>query len=162
MTLGEKIRDERKKHELSLDGLSARCGIDPATISKYERGALKPTEKSIRRIAAALEIVPEALMSDYDKPAEEPDADKAQVSKQAKCKSEGVTRWYSVDERKPVPPCLILGQNTTIQIVTTRVMAVVAADGVLWFNGRNGLREEDIKPGCSFRYWMPIPDPPTE
>ena len=162
MTTGEKIRDERKKHELSLDGLSARCGIDPATISKYERGTLKPSEKSIRKLAAALEIVPEALVSDYDKPADGTDADGPTASKQAKCKSGGVTRWYSVDEKKPAPPCLILGQNTTIQIVTTRVISVVSADGVLWFNGRNGLREEDIKPGCSFRYWMPIPEPPTE
>ncbi len=161
MTTGEKIRDERKKHELSLDGLSARCGIDPATISKYERGALKPSEKNIRKLAAALEIVPEALMSDYDKPADGPDADKAPASKQAKCKSGGV-RWYSVEEKKPTLPCLIRGQNGCLIIVTQRIIMAETQEGTLWFNGLHGLREEDIKPGCSFRYWMPIPDLPTE
>ena len=159
MTIGEKLRAERKAKGLSISDVTARCGIDPSTVSKYERGVYKPTAAIIGKLAAALEIEPETITRGAD--AAPQTAAKTASEKQAKCKSGGV-RWYSVDEKKPTLPCLILNKNSTLQIVTKRIISVEAPDGTLYFNGLHGLREEDIKPTCGFRYWMPIPEIPTD
>ncbi|MFH0813818.1 MAG: helix-turn-helix transcriptional regulator, partial [Pseudomonadota bacterium] len=41
--LGIKIRERRKKMELTLRELSSKLGISPSTLHKIEKGVLNPT-----------------------------------------------------------------------------------------------------------------------
>ncbi len=53
---GQKIRESRKERGLSLIGLSQRTGISVSYLSEIERGAKKPSLKTIEKIAAALNV----------------------------------------------------------------------------------------------------------
>ena len=41
MTVGEAIKDMRKQRGLSLNALSAMCGVSRATVSRWETGVIK-------------------------------------------------------------------------------------------------------------------------
>lgn len=56
VTLGEKIKSARKMADLTLTDLSDRADVDQATISRIERGLVKPEWETMVKIAKALGI----------------------------------------------------------------------------------------------------------
>lgn len=63
MKIGLNIRSVRKRRGLTLDELSKLCGIGRDELGGYERGQTTPRPKTVRRIAAALDI-PVTLIRD--------------------------------------------------------------------------------------------------
>ena len=63
MTIGEKIRYYRKKHELTQQQLADASGIHPVSIRKYETNKMTPQPKQLKKIAKALGINYVALLS---------------------------------------------------------------------------------------------------
>lgn len=54
--VGSKIRAIRNYKGISLEDLSDKCGIDPAPLSKLERGETNPTIQTLYRIAQGLNV----------------------------------------------------------------------------------------------------------
>jgi transcriptional regulator with XRE-family HTH domain len=59
--LGEFIRDQRRRGQLSLRKLSEMAGISNPYLSQIERGLRKPSAEILQRIANALRISAETL-----------------------------------------------------------------------------------------------------
>ena len=57
---GAKIREIRRSKGLSQETLAWRAGIEQSTLSKIERGALRPADATVRRIWAVLQHTPPA------------------------------------------------------------------------------------------------------
>ncbi len=64
-TIGELLREKRKKKGLLLRHVSARLDIDTAILSKIERGERKATREQINKLAEILEINKESLVVQY-------------------------------------------------------------------------------------------------
>jgi len=64
--LGERIRAERTKRSLSLDGLAARSGVSRSMLSAVENGDKVPTVLILDRIATALGTSIARLLDDED------------------------------------------------------------------------------------------------
>lgn len=56
MTIGENIKRIRKEKGLTQKALGKLCGINEATIRKYELGKLNPKIETVQRIANALNV----------------------------------------------------------------------------------------------------------
>lgn len=56
MTLGERIKRQRKIKKVSQEELAARIGMKHSVISKYENNQITPSVEQIHKIAATLEI----------------------------------------------------------------------------------------------------------
>lgn len=56
LEIGNKIRFIRNYKGISLEELSEKCGIDPAPLSKLERGETNPTIMTLYRIAQGLNV----------------------------------------------------------------------------------------------------------
>lgn len=57
MTLGEKIRLERNKRNISMETLADRCGLSRNTIYKIEKGLIYSTKSStLKKICDTLLI----------------------------------------------------------------------------------------------------------
>lgn len=56
MGIGEKIREARKSKGLTQKQLGDLCGMADSAIRRYESGRGNPTEKTMRRIANALDL----------------------------------------------------------------------------------------------------------
>ncbi len=56
MTIGQTIREIRQAYGLTQKELGERCGIDDATIRKYETGKLNPKPVTLEKIAKGLKI----------------------------------------------------------------------------------------------------------
>lgn len=63
MTIGDRMKAQRKALKISVDELAARLGKDRSTIYRYEKGEIEnvPLEL-LEPIAAALETTPQYLM----------------------------------------------------------------------------------------------------
>lgn len=61
---GRKLRIARKKQGLSQYEIAERTGINQDRISRYEQNKYNPMLKTIERIAKALDISPDELLSD--------------------------------------------------------------------------------------------------
>lgn len=64
-SLGQFIRKERIKKGLLLRHLSALVDIDPAILSKIERGERKPSKENVIKIAEILKIKKDNLLVQY-------------------------------------------------------------------------------------------------
>lgn len=62
MTVGERIRAARVKHQMTQRELGERCGIAEPTIRRYELGKLNPKLGTVQRIAAAMGIPTSSLL----------------------------------------------------------------------------------------------------
>jgi XRE family transcriptional regulator of biofilm formation len=63
--LGERIRYLRSRRVLTLQELAERAGIAKyQTISAIEKGLRQPRPSTLRKIAAALDVEPSALLPD--------------------------------------------------------------------------------------------------
>ena len=62
MTVGERIKEARKKANLTQAKLSELTGIAAPTIRRYEAGKLNPKLATIDKIAVALDVSPADLL----------------------------------------------------------------------------------------------------
>jgi transcriptional regulator with XRE-family HTH domain len=60
MTISDRVQQLRKEHGLTQEDLAAKAGVGIATIQRLERGQ-SPTARTIASIAAAFNLLPEAL-----------------------------------------------------------------------------------------------------
>ena len=67
VTLGERIKDARKKKGLTQDDLAKMLGITFAMIGQYERGERNPKRETLQRIADALGVNIGELFGQSDK-----------------------------------------------------------------------------------------------
>ncbi len=75
-TVGDRIRRLREQRLLTQRELAERAGIGPVTLHRIESGKVVPRLRTLRRLAEALGIPPEALAphnraSEQDKQTEE-------------------------------------------------------------------------------------------
>ncbi len=56
MTVGLNISDLRKRRGLTLDELSALCGVNRDDLGQYERGGMTPRPDTVQKIAQALDV----------------------------------------------------------------------------------------------------------
>ena len=67
MTTGEKIRTVRQLRNMTQKQVGQKCGINEANLRKYESGRQIPKLDTLKRIAEALNVGVEDLVSDeYD------------------------------------------------------------------------------------------------
>ena len=66
-TLGEELRQLRKKQGLSQQELSFRTDIDRSFLSQLENGKQLPTIHTLFRLAEALEVNPSVIISNVEK-----------------------------------------------------------------------------------------------
>jgi len=62
--LGDKIKIYREKKRMTQNEVADMLNVSPATISKYESGALEPNIESLKRLAELFEISIDELLSD--------------------------------------------------------------------------------------------------
>lgn len=56
MTVGADLHALRKRRGLTLDELSALCGVSRDDLGLYERGAMTPRPETVQKIAQALDV----------------------------------------------------------------------------------------------------------
>lgn len=61
--LGRNVRDQRRRRGLSQEELAHDAGMKRSYLSDLERGTRNPTVRALGRIATALGIPPEDLLS---------------------------------------------------------------------------------------------------
>lgn len=61
MSIGARLRALRLRRGLTQKELGERCGMADSAIRRYESGRGNPTEKTLCRLAAALEVSPAVL-----------------------------------------------------------------------------------------------------
>lgn len=88
MTIGESIKMARKKAGLTQKALADKLGIPYQGISQYERGIRNPKLETLERIASALEIPLEDLLSD-------------KVRDQAQSLADRLTRYFEEEYNNP-------------------------------------------------------------
>lgn len=62
MTIGQRIKELRKMFGYTQKQLAAACGIDDATLRKYENGQLNPRPSTLETIAKELDINVDTLL----------------------------------------------------------------------------------------------------
>ena len=67
MELNEKIKKYRKEAGLSQEDLAAKIYVSRTLITKYESGSAFPTQENLEKIAIALNVKVEDLLSDKEK-----------------------------------------------------------------------------------------------
>jgi transcriptional regulator with XRE-family HTH domain len=71
MVDGAKLRRLRLARTLTMRELADRSGVNHAAISQIERGKRAPHPSTIRKLATALEVDPEALLLDVEEEGKE-------------------------------------------------------------------------------------------
>lgn len=64
--LGDKIKLYRENKKMTQNEISNILGVSPATVSKYESGALEPNIESLKRLAELFEISIDELLKDEE------------------------------------------------------------------------------------------------
>ena len=59
---GEKLRELRDERYLSHRELAKLAGVSPTTVLNLERGGAEPQRRTIRKLAAALDVTPDKLV----------------------------------------------------------------------------------------------------
>ena len=67
MELNEKIKKYRKEAGLSQEDLASKIYVSRTLITKYESGSAFPTQENLEKIAIALNVKVEVLLSDKEK-----------------------------------------------------------------------------------------------
>lgn len=67
MSIGERIRYQRKLHHLTQQALADKSGVARVSIIKYETHKMKPTVKAVLKIANALGVSIYKLLDDVQK-----------------------------------------------------------------------------------------------
>jgi len=66
MTLGEKIKQYRKRSNKSQFELEMEIGISPGSISRFENGEINPTKESLYKISKVLNLTSHEIASLFD------------------------------------------------------------------------------------------------
>ena len=66
MTLSDKIKKVRKKRGLSQGGLAEKIGINAAHLSRLENGRYQPSVEVLKKLADALHVSTDYLLSNTD------------------------------------------------------------------------------------------------
>lgn len=64
MTIGERIKDIRKKAGLTQKQLADRLGVTPSQVGQYERGLRSPGSLQVKKFADALSVPMDLLIAD--------------------------------------------------------------------------------------------------
>lgn len=67
MELGQKIKKYRNEARLSQENLAEKIFVSRTLISKYESGRVFPTQENLKKIATALDVSVEDLLSSEEK-----------------------------------------------------------------------------------------------
>ena len=62
--LGEKIKKYREEKKITQVEVAEILGVKPATISKYEAGALEPNIESLKKLAELFEVSVDELLKE--------------------------------------------------------------------------------------------------
>lgn len=62
LAIGGLLRRKRKSASMTLAEMSDRCGVAPGRLSEIERDLRMPGQKTLRRLAIAYGLHPEALV----------------------------------------------------------------------------------------------------
>ena len=62
--IGDKVRKTRKRRMLTQQNLSEKSGVGVTTIVRIERNQVEPHSRTIRKLAAALNVEPSELLED--------------------------------------------------------------------------------------------------
>lgn len=84
MTLGEKIKFNRNKLNLSQEDLANKCNLSRNAIYNYENNKRTPTISTLISIAEILDISPSDLIDDIDNPTTNIYADKIEMNEAIK------------------------------------------------------------------------------
>lgn len=68
MTTGERIREIRRDQNISQTQLAQAAGLNQPQVSAIEGGRVKPSAKTIERIATALHVPVENITNEQPKP----------------------------------------------------------------------------------------------
>lgn len=63
---GEKLRELREERFLSHRELAQLAGVSPTTVLNLEKGQAEPQRRTIRKLAAALNVEPHELLKGED------------------------------------------------------------------------------------------------
>jgi transcriptional regulator with XRE-family HTH domain len=64
LKLGRRLTELRQKHQLSVDELATRAGIDVSEIGGIEAGRVDPPLTTLFALCRALAITPDQLLND--------------------------------------------------------------------------------------------------
>jgi transcriptional regulator with XRE-family HTH domain len=64
--IGDRLRDLRKRALLTQKELASKSGVGVTTIIRIERNQVEPHGSTIRKLAEALEVEPQELVSRSD------------------------------------------------------------------------------------------------
>jgi len=56
LNIGKRVQELRMKRNLSIRGLSQRCGMTPSMLSQIERGIVNPSINTLKQISQALDM----------------------------------------------------------------------------------------------------------
>lgn len=62
--IGTRIKDERKKRNMTQKELADKVDISPAAINQFEKGVKKPSSEVLTKIAKALDISTDYLLTE--------------------------------------------------------------------------------------------------
>ena len=65
MRFGNRLKNERKKNNLSAEELAASCGVSRSYITLIENGKRLPGKKVLLKLAGALKLPPHDLVNWY-------------------------------------------------------------------------------------------------
>lgn len=65
MLFGERLRNERKKHQLSAESLAEICGVSRSYITLIENGTRRPGKKVLPKLADGLKIKNSVIINWY-------------------------------------------------------------------------------------------------
>jgi len=63
MTIGEKIRDQRKMLGMTQGDLAEAAGLTSRTVSKYETGLTEPRGSNLKKLCSVLHVAPAYLLN---------------------------------------------------------------------------------------------------
>lgn len=106
MSIGERIKEARKKAGLKQSELAEKLGVAVITIGQYERGVRQPRLEQFQRIAAALNVDVNWLMNGYT--LEQRDQAMKDYVKRRFAEVTEATEGKIIHQgdRKPTPDCL--------------------------------------------------------
>ena len=63
VTVGDRLRHARQRRDLTQHDLAELADMSQGTVARIERGRLTPRQYTIQRLATALDLSPEWLLS---------------------------------------------------------------------------------------------------
>lgn len=65
-SIGDRLRNLREARGMTQDDLAEKAELNRVTIAKYETGKIEPKSQSLRKLAAALDVSTDYIISGHD------------------------------------------------------------------------------------------------